>query len=424
MSFAAEVIKDLAKSGLVPEDMRAKPVTAIEMAATGATTSVNELLKGFVIPYYTIEGEPDKFYRIKLIGREPSYRQIKGESNRIYFPPNFAKLLRKIKKPKYVVLTEGEKKAAAAVKNGILCASVAGVDSWRNRIILLPDTTEFEKSTNGKWIRAKLPQLTEIADAEFSTIAHGLQSLIDLVIDYKCNLVICYDTDEGIIKPQVQTAAAKLGYELRYRGLAIAQIRQLILPAIQEDGEEETPKTGLDDYLMHDGPEDFEKLIVTLQKRRLAFPRHPSPRTFINTKLQKAKISRKEMQDLSMAMLMELEARGRRLVSSEQGKIFFFDDETHRLMHVDIDQSRGSPLHETRFGQFLYQEFNISGVDTKLIGWLASLYTGEPGMEACTTKKVLAKVEGMKDFIAMQLSDSDFVIITPDGESEGPLAFE
>ncbi len=415
MAFSKEVLDDLKKSGLSPADMRIKPLGPMEMAATRLGVSANTPLHGYVIPYFTMQGTPEKFYRVKVIGGDPSYKQVKGSQNHIYFPPGLGALLKKTR-PKYFLLTEGEKKAAAAVKAGFPCAAVTGVDSWRNRIMLLPAATEFETSDSGGWIRAKLPKDEGVTEPEFNTLAHGMAALIAYCTQKDIPLLICYDTDDGEVKPEVQTAAARLGYELRYRGLPIQNIRQLILPSLVEDDdeEEELPKIGLDDFLVHADREELIALIDQCMKKRIAFPRHPNPRTFINGKLQKPRISRKEQQDLAMAILMELESRGKRFVSAEQGKIYYFDDETHTLMQVDLDMSRGSPLHETHFGQFLYSEFNISAVDNRLMGWIAALYTGEPGMEPTKTRKVLAQVEGRRDCIAVQLGDADFVVVTPD----------
>jgi len=238
--------------------------------------------------------------------------------------------------------------------------------------------------------------------------AEGFTDLVDYLVRMDLEVIIVFDTDRGGVKSQVQRAAAQLGYELRYRGLPISKVRQLVLPpAVNEE------KVGLDDYLVRRGPKEFGSLIRACRSRRIAFPRHPNPKTFVASRLQKSRMTRKETQDVALSILMELETRGRRLRNVSTHDVFFFDEKSHTLLDVHIGSQR-IQLHDTAFGAYLYREFNLSAVDARVVGWLAAQFHGEPGIEEAITHRVLARPKGIPDSIAYQLSDSHFVIITPD----------
>ena len=137
------LIADLGSSGLHPRDIAARTAEASELAAV----SVSSIAIGYVIPYYNIQGKPLPFYRVKLLDHVPKYKQPKKSSAHIYFPPNFQQTLAKhIKtnpeKP-YVIITEGEKKSAAACKMGFPAVGLGGVDSWRTRSFVLPINVEL-----------------------------------------------------------------------------------------------------------------------------------------------------------------------------------------------------------------------------------------------------------------------------------------
>lgn len=404
-----KVVTDLAKSGLEPKHVAARTVTTAELAATRTASSA---AGGYVIPYFDIYGKPVQFYRIRMFDQDPKYKQPYGEPNHIYFPPELPRLL--AQKPNYLLIVEGEKKAAAACRKGFPAIAVTGVDSWRNRMLLLPEDTQFNQIAGKKTVQAKLPSGSDnsIQVMDTGPLAVGMKELIDYLVFHKMQAIIVYDTDNGVIKPAVQTAAAKLGYELRYRGLPISHIRQIMLPGRRDQ------KVGLDDYLMdpiHGGVSNFASLVRECKAKRVAFPRHPNPKVFVSTKLQKSKMNRKEAQDVALAVLMEMEARGKRLRSEATNDLFYFDEVTHTLMEVFLGNIR-IPLHETSFGAFLYREFNLGSNDRRVLEWLASQFTGEPTVFPAKTHRVLAKPVDLRDCIAYQTSDSDFVIITPDPE--------
>jgi len=404
-------MSDLELSGLEPRDIAARKVTASELASTGYMMS--NTLDGYVIPYFDLEGALIPFYRAKILdtGGGPKYRALKDKPNHIYFPPGLPKLLRS-GQHQFIIITEGEKKAACAVKAGFPCVALSGVDCWRNRSLYLPEDTQFVALKGRKVIQAKIPsgESNDLVHTDTGVVAIGFTDLVDLLINNKMEAIIIYDTDKKGIKTEVQRAAAQLGYELRYRGLPISRIRQLVLPPSKLD-----EKIGLDDYIMRMGVKTFASILRVCRAKRIAFPRHPNPNAFVASRLQKARLSRKETQDVSLSILMELECRGRRLRNKATQELFFFNEQTHTLLPVHLGSQR-ILLHDTTFGSYLYREFNLSAADVKVVSWLAAQVNGEPGVDETETHKVLAKPLTMEDCIAYQLSDSHFVIMTPNPE--------
>ncbi len=404
-----DAVDDLALSGLVATDIAARRVSAAEFAATGS--QITSVPDGYMIPYFDIHGELIPFYRIKILAlrSKAKYMSMKDRPNHIYFPPGLPVLLHK-HSHNYIIITEGEKKAACAVKQGFPCVALAGVDSWRNRQITLPENTEFKVLKRHGIIQAKIPSgdSNSMVTHDTGVVAIGFSELIDYLVMNKMEAIIIFDSDKDGIKIQVQRAAAQLGYELRYRGLSISSIRQLVLPKFKD-----TMKVGLDDYLIRRGNAAFAARLRICRAKRIAFPQHPNPKTFIASKMQKGRLSRKETQDVSLSILMELEARGRRLRNISTQVMFWFNEQTHNLMDVHLASNR-ILLHDTAFGAYLYREFNVSATDTRVIGWLAAQFNGEPGAEETITHRVLALPGDLQGCIAYQLSDSHFIVMTAD----------
>ncbi|KKL69084.1 hypothetical protein LCGC14_2118500, partial [marine sediment metagenome] len=289
-----------------------------------------------------------------------------------------------------------------------------GVDSWRTKTFTVPDESKLETSIFGKTkqIRIKLPS-TDIDFIENLTLAQGMKELIDLLIRRNLHAIIVYDTDSagGGVKTQVQRAAATLGYELRFRGVPFSCIRQLVLP----NKGTKLEKLGLDDFLVARGPKKLQALITETLTTDVAFPRHPSPKTFINQRLNR-RLSRKESQNVALAILTELDSRGQRLTCKGTNVPYYFDVLTKRLMPALLLHQRDDPMHETPFGHFLYREFNISAADTRVLHWLASQFTGEAPIRDVDPRRVLTVAGGAEsDEIAVQVTDGQFALISATG---------
>jgi hypothetical protein len=396
--YPPNVVEDLRASGLTPQDVKARALGPAEKAATNTPQG----LDGYVLPYFNIRGAPIPFYRVKVFGDpEVKYRQLTNTPNHIYFPPNF---WGNLQGAKYVILTEGEKKAAAASRSGFAACAVGGVDSWRNRTLRLPKDIKLS-SQNGK-INARLPAGGEVFEG-IDTIATGLQEVIDLLIARKIPLVIIFDSDGPQVKEPVAKAAAHLGFELRFRGVQIQNIRMMHLPLLSG-----THKVGLDDYLIHEdgGLDRLHGLIADCLARKSAFPRYPGVKDYVNRKLQRPSLPRAEQQAISMAVLSDLDARGRRLRSPDEDELYYFDTEARELQRVAFTAK--PEFAKTAFGQKLYREYGLTYNDQRVLTWLATQFSAEAPVDNVYPEKVMT-VRG--DTIYWHLNDGQMARVNKDG---------
>src|ERR1035438_6322241 len=197
---------------------------------------------GFKIPYFDLTGKPTDFFRYRYLeyGTDAGfaslvttngngqgtalkllrYGQSAGSKSEVYFPPlagmDWQEVLEDPAKP--LIITEGEIKAASALKFGVPTIGIGGVWMWRSA-------------------------------------AEGLHLLPQLkAIKWKGRTVyLCYDSDAET-NPNVALAENALSRELCQLGAKPAVCR---LPPIVLNG-----KTGLDDYLVMRGPEEFAKKIL------------------------------------------------------------------------------------------------------------------------------------------------------------------
>lgn len=417
MEIEQQIKHDLGLSGLTPQDIRARTIDMSERAACGIPTAV----EGYVIPYFNIAGKPLAFYRAKLFGHEIKYKQLKNTSNHVYYPPNFLDTVKKAK-TNYVILTEGEKKAACACKAGFPAVAFGGVDSWRNRMLLLPKDTEFSPySYNKALLGAKLPASGWDMEAVVAdNVAQGFEELANFLKDNKLHAVIIYDSDETTsvsgMKPQVQKAASELGFELRRRGVPTYYIRQLILPTIDTLG-----KTGLDDFLsiLDDGPAQLRELVTKTVKKRSAFPVHPNLEIDLNKKLQNAKLTRKDVQRLSLSLITDLDARGIRMYAPNEQQLYYFEEATSKLTKVELSTS-SDRMQATPFSKLIYRYYGLSmSSDVRLIKWLMTQFAAEDPVEDVTPYRVMAQPTETDNVLCVQISDGYYARVT--GDKNKPL---
>ena len=397
------VYEDLLKSGLMPDDVRAKPLEQTERHTTGSPMSVD----GYVLPYFDLRGKPVKFYRVRLFNWTPKYRAVSNEPNHIYFPPGLPRVL---EKAKCFILTEGEKKAAALVKAGYAAAAVSGVDSWRNRILSMPKDIQLGQDKKGR-VTAKMPAGQELTE-KTSTLAEGMEDLIAYLLQREIPLVITFDVDtvHGQSK-EVASASARLGFELRYRGLLMEHIRSLIL---RPNKGYAADKLGIDDFLESKldgmGHKGFAEQLQACLDAPSAFPQHPNLREYLNKKLQSGKLDRKNMQSLSIAMICDLDSHGQRLICPENDSLYYFDKTNRKLMMVDFRMDAN--FARSPFGMLLYKKYNISLADNRVIAWINSQFAGEAPVSEVRPRRVMAL---KKDTFYYQVNDGTIAKVTAKG---------
>jgi hypothetical protein len=423
--------EDLHKSGLEPSDLGAYPAQASELEAVGLRHHMmlqapNQVSPGYVIPYYDIEGKRVPFYRVKLYNpanKAAKYMQPAGTGSYIYFPIGFNDVFKETKLGKSkscvngfapaLLICEGEKKAALAVKRGFLCIGLGGVYNWKSRTVLLPEGSKLEKDDRTGRVRVRLPSsdsdAAEVADdigIKFSVLATGLKELVELVRILKWQVAIVFDSDSHT-NVQVQRAAASLGFEFKTRGLSTSAIRQVVLPKSAE-------KLGLDDYILKHGEDSFTKLLHNSLAARCSFPAHPNLVEYIGAGLI-GRCSRETIRQISLSIVADLDARGIRMKDASSDTPYYFDIASKRLMRVYMMHNGGEPLHETSFGEHLYRTYGISHADTKLIPWLAASFTGEEPIEKVYPRSIIAHND--KGEVCYQLNDGQMAVVNTKGIS-------
>lgn len=398
------MIEDLAKSGLDRNDMDVK-VMSNEMATS---IKVPGTVKGYVINYKGIHGQ-GTYYRCRLFDHEPKYKQMKNTPNHLYFPRGFLELYNKTGK-KYVVLVEGEKKAALLHKHGIPAVGLSGVDSWRNRYVQIPSAFEQIAGEKKGFLTFKATDASWDPET-YSGTATGFEDLCNLLYRDQSMIIMSYDADREGSKAfyNCQRAAAQLGFELRTRGLQLTNIRQVLLP-------NNTPeKIGVDDYIMAKSVDDYKLLLNATIQAETAFPHFPNIREYIAKQLGKPRLGRKQYQQIGISLLSDLDRRGKRMYSPDEDQLYYFNRDNKHLMKVKINEDMGSAINSTEFGRLLYKDYDISATaDRTIVQWLGTQLAAESPIEDVSPARIIARPRPLEDAVRFQINDGQFVKVTGD----------
>ncbi len=142
---------DLHKSGLSEDTIRQLRISAVQphdIKLAGVSSA-------YRLPYYSLDGKPLDFERWRLFppivsadGHTRKYHQTAGSTPYLYLPPllNWRAVAADPSRP--LVITEGEKKAAAGCQGGLTVGGIAGVWCWRMKLengerLVLPELDLF-----------------------------------------------------------------------------------------------------------------------------------------------------------------------------------------------------------------------------------------------------------------------------------------
>ncbi len=223
------LLTDLKRSGLNTDDARSMRLEYKD--SEWADENLGDPRGGYLIPYFDMEnGRINEMYRFRFLEfaesrtfggkkveiKQAKYSQPAGTRPYAYFSRRVNWKDALSDKKRRVLFTEGEKKAEAACKAGMLCIGLGGVYSFR--------------SASREWFF--LPELN--------------------AIDWTGRDVeICYDSDV-MTKKEVSSALAALTEQLVARG---AIVHFIFLPRESEDD-----KVGIDDFLVRHGAKAFHEL--------------------------------------------------------------------------------------------------------------------------------------------------------------------
>lgn len=404
------MIEDLAKSGLKVEDLDSKPLDS----NSRQTVNVRPNVLGYTIPYYTIHGSTLPHYRAKLFDHEPKYKQLKNKPNHIYFPVNFLANYESSGR-KMIFLVEGEKKAALLAKHGYPACAVSGIDSWRNRYIQIPASFEAIPGESKNFLTFKVGDEGWNAE-EYSGFAKMFDDLTNLLYRDGSKLMIVYDADPFGSKAyySTQRAAAQLGFELRNRGVSLPNIRQVMLPNNTRE------KLGVDDYVVAKGIDEFKKLVNENLKLDVAFPIFPNIREYISKQLGRPRLARKQYQQICIALMSDLDRKGRRMYSLNEDQLYYFNRDNKHLMTIPLNDDSGSAINNTEFGRLMYNTYDIScTADSAVVKWLGSMAASEAPIADVTPSRMFSRPKPTEDIIRFQISDGQYIKIT--GNAEKPF---
>ena len=138
----ADMLKDLKRSGLT--DAEARKASYKPLSATETKELTGIYAESYLIPYHDSSGDVTEFWRVRYTStprkafsviskKPPRYSQLINTLPRFYFPKrtNWKAFNKDASEP--LAITEGEKKAEKANKEGIPCIAVGGVWAWRSK---------------------------------------------------------------------------------------------------------------------------------------------------------------------------------------------------------------------------------------------------------------------------------------------------
>ncbi|MCA1800742.1 MAG: DUF3854 domain-containing protein, partial [Actinobacteria bacterium] len=276
-----------------PNSLGLKPLAYANLKESGLSDEYIKLMRiqqaqdteDYVIPYFDFDGHMRRdFYRTRLIRpnnntnkkRPPKYLQPKDTPNHIWLPPNLSELL--ASKP-YLIITEGEKKAASVAQHGIPAVALGGVDSWRNRKYAV-DLKNATKTNDPSKVLIDAKEFG--SNGKVDLVAEELGPLAYFLQQHNKTVFIVFDTDnKDGLREEVQAAAFKLTLWLEGKGLK--NVKLAVLPPAANG------KMGLDDFVVKHGPDEVEEFLKLPQH---SFPTHPSPDKWIKGILDTTKVTR------------------------------------------------------------------------------------------------------------------------------------
>ena len=230
--------EDLARSGITTDDAEYAGIGVVDNAQDDLHPSYAPT-QALVLPYFDVQGSPvgdPPFARIRYLGDPPRtprafkrpkvqrYAQPPDSGVHAYFPRvkglDWQEVYHDADHP--LIIVEGEKKALAASLAGFSAVGLGGVFNFYRAGQLLPELAAF------KWKGRAV--------------------------------YICFDSDAAH-NPQIQAAEARLASELSLRRAALLHLVRL--PSLPDGA-----KQGIDDYLVAEGPEALEKLLLQAPRMR------------------------------------------------------------------------------------------------------------------------------------------------------------
>jgi putative DNA primase/helicase len=218
-------LADLRRSELSDDMIAAMGCFSVEAPEIEKLTGVKVPTPGYAIPYAGLldqTGSPYLRIRLRTPSGDMRYLSGRGDDPQLYVPTGFAEL----PVGDLLVVTEGEKKAAKAVQEGIPCVGIQGVYSWCDA---------------GR--RAAEKALGNPVSEDTPPIA----ALLDIARHYD-EVLVLGDSDFHT-NPKVRSALVSLAKSLSHRGIRAVAACCPPTVEVRENYDRKAKKQGLDDWL-------------------------------------------------------------------------------------------------------------------------------------------------------------------------------
>lgn len=353
----------------------------------------------YTIPYFDTKGQRTDFQRVRHMqdGFNAKYTQERGTSTHVYIPPNWSEI---IEQAEYIVITEGEKKAASLAQHGIPCLGLGGVDSWRTNFIRI-DTTKTAVKVNQLEKTLDLNLSSEDKQKLEEKVCPEFYDLMPTLSEKTVYMIYDTDTKRGL-KGKVQNAMFELACFLSEHG--VGRIRQVILPPRAGDN----PKMGLDDYLVENGIDELRSLI---ENDRWSYPSRINIKFWIAHELD-GRVSRSMYQFIVRAIIGDLDQLGQRYVDEHHAHQHYFFDSDTRILYDFSWLSSANELMNSAMGIFMQNRYGITSEDRQLINVLGNLYASTEGIERVRPRRIKHILD---DTLYFQLSDMQMARVNEKG---------
>jgi hypothetical protein len=407
-------VEDLQRSGL--DD---STIEAAGIIDGGIDPTVADLLRerykvtGYKLPYFGADRKQTKHYRVKVLESlnghtPPKYIQPKSSGNHLYIPPTLHALAPKWKSDYNLPLfiTEGEKKALAAVQAGIACVAVGGVFSWRTHIHTLERGVLRVEDKASKAI-------VHLDDRGEKAYRMEVAPELDEIYWRGREVYLIFDSDAES-NTEVQRACFEFANWLDDRGAIPKQLSLAgSVPAgdLERAGFDPNAKLGLDDVLLL-RPAFSEDLKDPHWRDDNGFRPLPSdPYAWVTDQLNDGRANRATQERVSTFAINWLDANGTRFMG-EDGTYYYFDEST-RVLHDFRAGPNLATLRETSFGHLLVEQLGIDPADSSTLGRLVGRFP--LGAPVISPYRVIAHSPLHPDTIYYQVSDADVIKIDAEG---------
>jgi hypothetical protein len=412
-TLTKRTLADLKRSGLTQQTIESAGIQDDSDVEVGQLLRDKYHVTGYRLPYFGFDSKELQFYRIKVLSslngaKPPKYLQPKASSNHLYLPPGLNSLAAKWAADPVVglVVTEGEKKALAAIQAGIPCIAVGGVFNWRTHI----HTFDRERVRVEDKPSARLVHLDDRGEKAYRT---EVASELDAIDWEGREVTLIFDSDAES-NTEVQRAAFELANWLGERGAITRQVSlvgRISDRTLKQAGYPAGSKLGLDDVLSLD-PAFGDNLLDPEWRSSEGFRPLPSdPLVWVTEQLNAGRTTRPTQERVATFAIHWLDANGTRFMG-EDGTYYYFDNTTRELHDFHPGTNLAS-LRETSFGHLLVEQLGLDPADSSTIGRMIGRYP--LGAPLIKPHRVLAQSPDHPDTIYYQLSDADVMRVNADG---------